>query len=1462
MQIREFLRGKSILITGATGFLGKPLVEKILYEVPDVEQIYLLIRPKTRSNGEVITAADRVRGEFSTSDVFDRLRKSRDNFDDFMSSKLTAIGGDVSIEGLDIVPEEYEHLCRQVDVIINSAAVVVFDERLDFAAQLNALGPSRLLDFAKKCEKNPVFIHVSTAYVNGQRLGDVKEILFTPGRSIEQEKRGDAAPEFDLEKEVEFALARGRQVEQEARQPEMFERFHKAALKELGPNYRPGSAKVKAQTEYERNKFVREKLVKAGMERSRRHGWHDTYTFTKAMGEQFLIRDRGHIRVAIVRPSIIESSYNEPSPGWIDGFRMADPLIAAYGKGRLKDFPGDPDGVLDIVPADFVVNALLASIPLAAESSEVQLFHVATGGQNPVKLKDVVRNIKEYFTANPFKKKTGEPILVKDWSYPSQAQFERSNRLKLQYPLTVATWFTRNVPGLKKHHKRISITKTAVDRLSYYADLYGPYVEYACRFGTDNTKELFEGLAEEEKDIFNFNVRRIDWDEYIQEIHVPGLKKHVLKMETVDEESPTDKHADTPRALEGASESLEGSIRTIQDLYIHSAVRFKSKTASQIKREDEWVKYSFEDVRAHTRQIRTSLAREGLKKGDRIMLLAENQPEWGMAYLGAISLGMIVVPLDRQTPGAEVMRVAAFVETKHIFITATSFEALKKQVGEEVGNLRPLNINNFALPLVAGRASGMPYKEEEIVPRVEVQPEDLASIIFTSGTTVEPKGVMLTHGNFIANVKGTAEVLAPYETDQFLSVLPLNHALEFTCGFLMPIFGGSTVSFVSALKSNVILETMRETGTTCMLGVPRLFKLFHDGIKKEIKKAGAITSGVVGALKTVSQASHAMTGVNSGKKLFAKVHEKFGGKIRVFVSGGAALDPEIFEDFQTMGFPICEGYGLTETAPVLTVNSLEKAKSAAVGPPLPNVELRLENQDATGIGEIVVRGPAVMKGYYKNEEATNSVLKDGWFHTGDLGKLDDDGYLFITGRVKDLIVTPAGKNVYPDEVEMLYRDLPGLKEMTVLGVKASKGLGEQVHMVVILQEDSDERRALLNQAVQKFSRDIPSYQRVQKVHFWTEDLPRTPTLKVKRNQVRQAIIEGDLHRAETATAAAAAPEEEVTLESEVRKLLAEVARIPASQIKTDHDIQYDLGLDSLEKIDFLVRSEKRWGIKLPESLATRLHRVSDAVAIVDEAVNNSETQSEPESAEAAAADWSSILQEGELHPKDLAAIRGRNGFNGPVRALLHGGLRTFCKAWLSVESEGAEKLPKSGSFVIAANHSSHLDTPSILASIPELRERIRILGARDYFFNTPLKSWFFRNYMNVLPFDRKENFLEGLRMARACLESDQVLLIFPEGSRSPNGEVQPFKVGLGIIAHELQVPIVPVRIQGTYQSLPKGSKFPRMYPVKVSFGEVVLPQSFDVLEERPNQFPLYQQIVDEVRDRIVALGEKPSEPTS
>ena len=1460
MTITESLQGKSILITGSTGFLGKPVVEKILREVPDVRQIYVLIRPKTRPSGEVLAAADRMEGELIGSDVFDKLRAARPDFDTFIHEKLSAVGGDVSLEGLDLIPEDAERLFQEIDIIINSAAVVVFDERLDFAVQLNTLGPGRLLDFAKKCRKTPLFIHVSTAYVNGKRVGRVPELLFEPGKSIAHELNDGDAPEFDIEKEVEYAVERGHEVENEARRTEMSKRFHRAAVRELGPRFLPGSSKVKAQAEVEKEKFVRKRLVKAGMARAKHHGWHDTYTFTKALGEQFLVREAGEVPISIIRPSIIESALAEPSPGWIDGFRMADPLISAFGKGRLKDFPGDPDATLDLVPVDCVVGALLASIPYLAEHKGVQLFQVATGSQNPVAIKEVVDHVVAYFTRNPMRNKKGEAIAVKPWTYPSPGRFEFDNRYRIQLPLAIAEFSARHLPGLRKYYNRVAIRRTAAEHLRYYAELYGPYVQYACQFGTDNTARLLGTLSDEERERFDFDVRRVDWFQYFNDIHIPGLKRHVLKMDTVDDETPEKRGA--PKSSSGSTKELLSGIGTIQDLYIHSAVRFANKTACQVKRDGAWQRFTFSQVREHLRQHRTSLAREGLKKGDRILLLSENQPEWGLSYLGATSLGLIVVPLDRQTRGDEILRVADFVEAGHLLVSPACHKVLQGQVGDDLQKLTCLNVNNFALKMGETDRTELPYAQEELAPRVPVEPDDLASIIFTSGTTVDPKGVMLTHANFIANVGAVAEVLAPYETDQFLSVLPMNHALEFTGGLLMPIFGGACVTYVSALKSKVILDTMQETGTTCLIGVPRLFKLFHDGITKEIEKAGKFTSGVVGALKTVSQASQAVSGVNSGRRLFAKVHEKFGGRVRVFVSGGAALDPEIFEDFQQMGFPVCEGYGLTETAPVLTVNPLEGPKRSSVGPPVPNIELRLDNQDATGVGEIVARGPSIMKGYYRNEEATQAVLKDGWLHTGDLGRLDDDGYLYITGRVKDLIVTAAGKNVYPDEVEQIYRDLPNVKEMTVIGVRNEGTVGEEVHLVIVLDsvDDAAAAQAEVRKEIQRISRDVATYQRIQKVHFSEEELPKTATLKVKRNQVRQSILEEEAPAGKPAPEDAASPDEAGSLEEGVKQLLSEISRTPRHEVQDDKDLQYDLGMDSLTKVEFLAAADNRFAVRLPESVVSHLHVVQDAVETVRKAVEDEEGSAEPESDkhESAAVNWSSIIKSGDVPDEELRAA-GRGAVSRFTRGLLLRGIRRFCRSYLSVQCRGKENLPRSGPFVIASNHSSHLDSLAILASAPELYDKLRILGARDYFFNYRLKGWFFRNYLNVLPFDRQQNFLEGLRVARACIENDYCLLIFPEGTRSPGGEIQPFKVGLGIIAFELGVPIVPVRIQGAYDSLPKGRAIPRRERITVTFGKPIEMEEFSAPEPGPARFHLYKEIVDTSRERVLEMDDEDDE---
>jgi long-chain acyl-CoA synthetase len=324
-----------------------------------------------------------------------------------------------------------------------------------------------------------------------------------------------------------------------------------------------------------------------------------------------------------------------------------------------------------------------------------------------------------------------------------------------------------------------------------------------------------------------------------------------------------------------------------------------------------------------------------------------------------------------------------------------------------------------------------------------------------------------------------------------------------------------------------------------------------------------------------------------------------------------------------------------------------------------------------------------------------------------------------------------------------------------------------------------------------------------------------------------------------------------------------MANTPPESIRPDSDLQYDLGMDSLVKVEFLVAAENRYGVKLPESLVAHLHLVEDAMDVVRNAMDQDKFAAEPESAEqrGAGVDWSRIIRAGELPADDVAMIERKGGINTVGRPVLQALLRAVCRLCFSADCKGKENLPESGPFLVAANHCSHLDSLAIITVLPEYVENLRILGARDYFFDGRVKGWFFKNYLNVLPFDRQENFLEGLRIARVCIENRRILLIFPEGTRSPNGVVQPFKVGLGIIAYELGVPIVPARIEGTYEAFPKGSFFPRPRPISVTFGQPISMSEFEAPKPGATRFPLYKQIVDTVRDRIVQMGRKPTEET-
>ncbi|OVA18798.1 Male sterility [Macleaya cordata] len=491
--IVRFLKGKQLLITGATGFLGKVLIEKILRTVPDVGKIYVMIKAKSKE-----AAVERLKSEIITTQLFKCLQQTHgQSYKTFMLSKLIPVLGNVCESNLGIEPDLADEIANEVDIIVNSAANTTFDERYDVALDINTQGPYRLMTFAKRCTKLQLFLQVSTAYVNGQRQGRILEKPFCIGESIARERVTSeiltgSLPVLDVKAEIKLAL--------ESRE----------ALQE---------------------NLVAQKMKELGLERARIFGWQDTYVFTKAMGEMLIDNMRGEIPVAIIRPSVIESTYKEPFPGWMEGNRMMDPIVLYYGKGQLTGFLVDPEGVLDVVPADMVVNATLAAMAKHGATGKpgINIYQIASSVVNPLVFQDLAGLLFEHFSSSPYMDSRGRPIQVPKMKlFSSMCDF--SSHIWTEAVQRSGRVLAPDVSSQGKLSKRLdTICRKSVEQAKYLANIYEPYTFYGGRFDNSNTQKLMEVMSEEERRSFAFDVGSIDWRDYISNVHIPGLRRHVMK---------------------------------------------------------------------------------------------------------------------------------------------------------------------------------------------------------------------------------------------------------------------------------------------------------------------------------------------------------------------------------------------------------------------------------------------------------------------------------------------------------------------------------------------------------------------------------------------------------------------------------------------------------------------------------------------------------------------------------------------------------------------------------------------------------------------------------------------------------------------------------------------------------------------------------------------------------------------
>jgi HAD superfamily hydrolase (TIGR01490 family) len=507
--IAESLAGRQVAVTGATGFLGTALVERLLRCVPDC-QVVALVRP-----GRRVGAAERVRRDVIRNEAFDQLRREwGSGFDDEVSRRLVAVGGDVGSDGLGL-DDEGRAALASCDVVIHSAAAVSFDVPIDTAVEVNLLGPRRVAEVLSQAGSSAHLVSVSTAYVAGNRRGAAPEALLS-----------DTPFSVDLDWRAEVAGARRARADADAesRRPEHLKRFSRKAHTELGA---AGTPLLAGRAERLRQTWVDDRLVELGRTRAQSLGWPDAYAYTKALGERALVEGRGTVPVSIVRPSIIESALEEPLPGWIRGFRMAEPVIISYARGLLKDFPGLAEGVIDVIPVDLVVGAVLA-VAAAPAPEEPAVFQAVTGQTNPLRYGVLVDLVQEWFTEHPLYDDAGQPIVVPEWSFPGRGRVRR----QLKRAVGGLTAAERAVGHLPVRGKRADVAarleerRTQAERALGYVELYGSYIETEARFDDSRLRALGEGLDAADRQTFAFNPAVIDWAHYVHDVHLPSVVHH------------------------------------------------------------------------------------------------------------------------------------------------------------------------------------------------------------------------------------------------------------------------------------------------------------------------------------------------------------------------------------------------------------------------------------------------------------------------------------------------------------------------------------------------------------------------------------------------------------------------------------------------------------------------------------------------------------------------------------------------------------------------------------------------------------------------------------------------------------------------------------------------------------------------------------------------------------------------
>jgi long-chain acyl-CoA synthetase len=789
--------------------------------------------------------------------------------------------------------------------------------------------------------------------------------------------------------------------------------------------------------------------------------------------------------------------------------------------------------------------------------------------------------------------------------------------------------------------------------------------------------------------------------------------------------------------------------------------------------------HSYAEVGQAARGFAGRLHRLGLRRGDAVVFWSENRPEWIVAFWGCLLLGVVVVPIDYRASPGFLARVSRIVRARLVLL------------GQDVPPLDPALVGIDA-PI---------WKLHELewcdgdAPNVIHAADDVAEIIFTSGATAEPKGVVITHRNVLANIVPVEREIvkyrkwaAPFSPLRFLNLLPLSHMFgQAMATFIPPMLAGEVI-FMRGYNPAEIVAQIRKRRVSVLVSVPKILDVLRDHVLRDQVLREQVLRPAPGSRDGGDRGGH----VIRRWWRYRRIHRLFGVKCWAFVVGAAALDAELEQFWGELGFAVVQGYGLTETAPIVSLNHPFSMKKGSVGKAIDGVEIKIARD-----GEILVRGENVTRGYFNADEETARAFDGGWFHTGDVGEMAPDGQLYIRGRKKEMIVTPEGLNVFPEDVEKVLHQIAGVKDAAVVG--AAIGIEERVHAVLILEPGAD-----ADAVVRDANARLDDHQKIRRALVWPEpELPRTEgTRKLKRAAMKEWLATGSGLRP--------APQGGDQLAALLGKYTERTDIGPGTTIE-------ELGLSSLDRVELMVALEDAFQTRIDESAFAEARDLRQLRGLVERASAAGAAPAAPMNFPRWNRSWAA------------RAVR---------RASLPTWILPLARVFARLRVEGRDQLSAiDGPVIFAANHQSHMDAPVILAALPaHLRYRVAPAMAREFFeahfhpdehglaarmvngLNYYLAALFF----NAFPLPQREaGARQTLRYIGELLEDRFSILIFPEGKITADGSIDRFRPGIGMIGTRLAVPIVPVRIDGLDRVLPRSARMARRGPVRVAFGAPV-----------------------------------------